>query len=271
MSVVKPAIRHPALIAYLAGANNYTWLYFRNGEKKMLAKPISYLETQLTEFIRVHKTALVNPACVEKLQQPPRQRMAGSVQLEGGIVLPVSRRRWREVALALQPYLSPGEVPFDAEPAYGDKSADPAKTTATAQLVARPVILVSEEANTQQIKWALESRWPQYTLHHSPQSSHLPRVLSLLAPDELPALIILDARTLTLERLNTLQQLKEHDRFGQIPIVMIVPSTDDAVTASYRRRANSVISLPDSQAPLSPVVERICQFWLHTAVLPLTV
>ena len=271
MSVVKPAIRHPALIAYLAGANNYTWLYFRNGEKKMLAKPISYLETQLTDFVRVHKTALVNPACVEKLQQPPRQRMAGSVQLEGGVVLPVSRRRWRDVALALQPYLSPQEVTVIPENRQAEKSANPSATASPALITARPIILVTEETNVQQIKWALESRWAQYMLHHSTQSSHLPRVLSMLSADELPALIILDARTLTLERLNTLQQLKEHDRFGQIPIVMLVPPADDAITASYRRRANSVISLPDNQGPLPPVIERVCQFWLHTAALPLLV
>lgn len=271
MSVVKPAIRHPALIAYLAGANNYTWLHFRNGEKKMLAKPISYLETQLTDFIRVHKTALVNPACVEKLQHPPRQRMAGSVQLEGGVVLPVSRRRWREVATALQPYLSPDEAPVETAPEAFDNSPTLSKSDDYSVVTSRPIILVTEESNTLSIKWALESRWSQYTLHTSVQSSHLPRVLSLLPADELPVLVILDARTSTLERLNTLQQLKEHDQFGQIPIVMVVPPTDEAISASYRRRANSVISLPDSQAPIASTIERICQFWLRTAALPLAV
>ncbi|MBO0951290.1 LytTR family transcriptional regulator DNA-binding domain-containing protein [Fibrella forsythiae] len=272
MSVVKPAIRHPALIAYLAGANNYTWLHFRNGEKKMLAKPISYLETQLTEFIRVHKTALVNPACVEKLQQPPRQRMAGSVQLEGGIVLPVSRRRWREVATALQPYLSPdGEVTAVAAPEpekVVEPPITPLKSAESPATPTRTVLLATEDSNTQSIKWALESRWPQYVLHTSVQSSHLPRVLSLLSADELPTLIILDARTSTLERLNTLQQLKEDEQFGQIPIVMLVPPIDDAITDSYRRRANSVISIPDSQTPLGLTIERISQFWLRTAALP---
>ena len=237
----------------------------------MLAKPISYLETQLTEFVRVHKTALVNPACVEKLQQPPRQRMAGSVQLEGGVILPVSRRRWREVATALQPYLSPGEeLELDVAELPED-SVTPQKGISLNLLTARPVILVTEESNqqTQSIKWAIESRWQQYILHTSAQSSHLPQVLSLLGADELPSLIILDARTSTLERLNTLQQLKEHDVFSQIPIVMIMPPTDDAITGGYRRRANSVITLPDTQTPLAPSIERICQFWLRTAALPL--
>ncbi len=268
MSVVKPAIQHPALIAYLAGANNYTWLHFRNGEKKMLAKPISYLETQLTDFIRVHKTALINPACVEKLQQPPRQRMAGTVELKGGIVLPVSRRRWREVVIALQPYLSPGEAPVGVLDEVTEKPAAIPLSAAPASVSARPIILVTEEPNTQSIKWAIESRWAHYVLHTSPQSSHLPRVLGLLDEDELPALLILDGRTSTLERLNTLQQLKEHDRFSQIPIVMIVQPNDEAVMTSYRRRANSVITLPDSYTPLAATIEKICQFWLRTASLP---
>ncbi|MEZ0483921.1 LytTR family transcriptional regulator DNA-binding domain-containing protein [Fibrella aquatica] len=252
----------------MAGANNYTWLHFRNGEKKMLAKPISYLETQLTDFVRVHKTALVNPICVENLNQPPRQRMAGTVELEGGILLPVSRRRWNEVAAALRPYLSPDKSsqPIATETTHA--VADLPKGKAEQSTVARPVILVTEEANTQSIKWGIESRWSEYTLHNSHQSSHLPRVLSLLSTDELPALVILDARTSTLERLNTLQQLKEHDHFGQIPIVMIVPPADDTISVSYQRRANSVISLPDAQTPLAPTIDRICQFWLRTAVLP---
>ncbi|MEZ0541182.1 LytTR family transcriptional regulator DNA-binding domain-containing protein [Fibrella arboris] len=256
----------------MAGANNYTWLYFRNGEKKMLAKPISYLETQLTEFVRVHKTALVNPACVEKLQQPPRQRMAGSVELEGGIVLPVSRRRWREVVTALQPYLSPGsdtsvaDIPLEQPIAPPLPPEGPALVTTS-----RPVLLITEESSTQSIKWSLESRWPQYILHTMSQSSHLPRVLSLLSADELPALIILDARTLTLERLNTLEKLKQHEDFGQIPIVLVVPPNDEAITTGYRRRANSVISLPDNLAPIAPTVDRICQFWLRTAALPVAV
>lgn len=271
MSVVKPAIRHPALIAYLTGANNYTWLYFRNGEKKMLAKPISYLETQLTEFVRVHKTALVNPACVEKLQQPPRQRMAGSVQLEGGVTLPVSRRRWRDVVTALHPYLSTDEALLTPTAEPTEEAPSPLlPVDGQPTLTTKPIFLTTEESNTQSIKWAIESRWPQYVLHTSAQSTHLPRVLGLLPPDELPTLIILDARVSTLERLNTLQQLKEHDQFGQIPIVMIVPPTDEAITTSYRRQANSVITLPDSQAPLGPTVERICHFWLRTAALPQT-
>lgn len=271
MSVVKPAIQHPALIAYLAGANNYTWLHFRNGEKKMLAKPISYLESQLTNFIRVHKTALINPACVEKLQQPPRQRMAGSVELEGGIVLPVSRRRWREVVVALQPYLSPGKALVDVMDEGAEKPASMPKPDAPVLITARPILLVTEEPNTQSIKWAIESRWAHHILHASLQSSHLPRVLGLLDDDELPTLIILDGRTSTLERLNTLQQLKENDQFSHIPIVMIVPPNDDAITTSYRRRANSVITLPDSQTPLAATAEKICQFWLKTASLPLSV
>ncbi|NID11216.1 LytTR family DNA-binding domain-containing protein [Fibrivirga algicola] len=269
MSVVKPAIRHPALIAYLAGANNYTWLHFRNGEKKMLAKPISYLETQLPDFIRVHKTALVNPACVEKLQQPPRQRMAGSVQLEGGIVLPVSRRRWREVALALEPYLFPEVAEVAKNKPAVNETLPGSKPKVETRPTTRSVILVTEESNTLPIKWALESRWSQYVLHTLNQSSHLPNVLSLLASDELPTLIILDARTLTLERLNTLQLLKQHDHFGHIPVVVVVPPADETIADSYRRRANSVISLSDTQPPLAPTIDRICQFWLRTAALPL--
>ena len=263
MSVIKPAIRHPSLIAYLSGANNYTWLHFRNGEKKMLAKPISFLETQLTDFVRVHKTALVNPACVEKIQHPPRQRMAGSVQLEGGVELPVSRRRWREVVEALNPYLQPGNVPSDGVPVR----LVPATTSTTTGTV-RSLILVTEDTGLPTIKEAMEAKWPQYVLHGQAKSSLLPSVLSLLSADELPTLIMLDARTATLERLNTLEQLKNHPTFGQIPVILLLLPADDTITGGYQRRANSVIVLPDSQTPLTPTLERICEFWLHIAALP---
>ena len=102
MQFISQLLEHPSLLAYFSGASNYTWLQFQNGERRLLAKPLVYFEERLPGFIRVHRTALVNPACVVSIQQPPRPKMSGSVRMHDGIELPVSRRRWNDVVQLLQ-------------------------------------------------------------------------------------------------------------------------------------------------------------------------
>lgn len=93
MPFITQLLEHPSLLAYFSGTNNYTWLQFRNGERRLLAKPLTYFEERLPAFIRVHKTALVNPSCVTGVQHPARTKMPGYVQMYDGAELPVSRRR----------------------------------------------------------------------------------------------------------------------------------------------------------------------------------
>ena len=62
MQVINPLLSHPVLLAYFSGADNYSWVYFRNGKRQLLAKPLTYFERQLPDFIRIHKIAVVNPA-----------------------------------------------------------------------------------------------------------------------------------------------------------------------------------------------------------------
>ncbi len=263
MSVIKPAIQYPVLIAYLSGANNYTWLTFRNGEKQLLAKPISYLEEQLTGFIRIHKTTLINPACVEKLHYPPRQKMAGAVELEGGLVLPVSRRRWNLVAEQLEPQLT-----FHShEPV---SAASPLPTVSSPVIPnQQAVVAVTDDSLSQLLlQQIIGQKWPQYTLHVMAKGTSLPTLFEQLPEHELPVLVLLDARTATLERLHTLERLKQHDKLCRIPVVLLVSATDKAVTNGYQRRANSVICLPGDHAAFSETIERVGQFWLQTASLP---
>ena len=94
MSSLKLTLQSPEQIAYFLGANNYCWLYFRNGEKKLLAKPLRYIETQLPDFVRVHRTVLLNPTYIRRLRQLPYTKGAGEVHLLSGEVFAVSRRRW---------------------------------------------------------------------------------------------------------------------------------------------------------------------------------
>lgn len=267
MSVIKPALQHPELIAYFSGANNYCWLYFRNGEKKLLAKPISFLERKLPGFIRVHKTILVNPACVESLHRPPRQKMAGEIRLNSGEIFPVSRRRWQEVAESLPDRLM--SVSLDETAIDKTVLIPPAQVTRQAEPDGRSIFLITEDdQNALLTKHIIGSKWPAYQVHTAKQSSHLPELLRHLPSQKYPILLLLDARTSMLERLHTLQRLKENAQLCGIPVILFVAPIDQSIIEGYKHQANSVISIPDRYTPLAQIVERVCQFWLRTVALP---
>ena len=268
MSVIKPALQYPELITHLSGANNYSWLHFRNGEKKLLAKPISYLECELPGFIRAHKTVLINPAYVKSLHQPPRQKMAGEIQLESGVTFPVSRRRWNQVVDALAYRLSPisdkavghqPEVPVVPKIASRREGDGPQSTI---------LLVTDDEPNALQVAQMMKKNWSMYQFHTAQQAKQLPDLLSGVSELELPALLLLDARTSTLEHLQTLQRLKQDPYLCRIPTILLVSPTDSLVTDGYRRQANSVISLQDGYVSFAQTIERICRFWLQTAALP---
>lgn len=264
MSVIKTALQHPEQIAYLSGASNYTWLHYGNGEKKLLAKPISYLERILPTFIRVHKTALINPAYVDSLHQPPRQKMAGAVHLKSGEVLPVGRRRWQQVAETLA--FGHGA---DCKPARDAAVPYLAPAFVLNSYSAISILLISDdESQSALARAAIEKKWPHHTFHQTGQINYLTTWLNQLAEEEYPALILIDARNYTLERLNLLQRLKNSRSFCRIPIVLFVNLKDQAVTEGYKRQANSVISMMDDYPYFARAVEQICQFWLGIAALP---
>ncbi len=268
MSVVKPAIQYPVLIAYLEGASNYTWLHFRNGEKQLLAKPISYLEAQpeLVDFVRIHKTVLINPVCVERLLPPPRPKMAGTVQLLGGVLLPVSRRRWPSVAAQFQsklmsmPRLRSRLVTLH-RPLAPVPMPDPAR--------AQSIMVVTDNALSALLMTEVTSQqWPGCRVRVVSQDIPLLDLLRQLPQRDLPVLLVLDARTARQERLDTLQRLKQTADLGWIPVVLLVAATDEAIYDGYYRHANSVIALGREHTQFVQTIKRVGQFWLETAALP---
>lgn len=267
MSVIKPALQRPELISYFLGANNYSWLYFRDGEKKLLAKPIGYLETQLPGFVRIHKTILVNPACVAEIHPPVNQKMGGGVLLETGEAFPVSRRRWSEVNERLQVRTSPKI--YAVPSANGSSDKNPTAIQSEIKTASRSIYLITnDEQNAVLTKQTIEENWPLYQVFTASQSAHLPGLLRQLPPQAYPALLIFDARKVPLERMHTLQRLKEDAQLSKIPIVLLVIPADQMVIEGYSRKANSVISMPDRYSMFVPTVERVCQFWLSTVSLP---
>lgn len=269
MSVIKPALQHPDQIAYFLGANNYCWLHFRNGEKKLLAKPISYLESKLPDFIRVHKTALINPSYIKSLQEPPRRKMAGTVCLDNGELFPVSRRRWTQVVESLQNHTDLCNGSGVKRVLVGSSVSDSNQVAESAGNPSYSILLITDdEQNAVLTEEIVKKRWPDCQFNMRLKSAILPDLLKQLPEQEHPILILLDARTTTMERLRTLQRLKEDIQLKHIPIVLLALPTDQTVTYGYQQKANSVITMPTGYRLFSQIIERICQFWLNTVILP---
>lgn len=264
MSVIKPILQQPDQIAYFSGANNYCWTYFRDGGKKLLAKPISYIEDQLPAFIRVHKTALVNPSYVTKLYQPPRKKMSGKIYLDSGEVLPVSRRRWDYVVKSLENFTLSTQHSEES----GDQTPSHTSNLSSNAQVLSVYMLTTHEGSYKLAQKVFQKNWPDYQFHTTDHSIFLPNMLEMLPEAELPTLLLLDARTATRERLSTLHRLKASNKLRSIPVILFVLPTDQAVIDGYMHQANSVISAAPGHGLSDDILERICQFWLHMVQLP---
>lgn len=190
MSLVNKLLESPIHITFLSGASNYSWLHFTNGKKELVSKPLSYFESRLSQFVRIHKTAMINPRYVIDWQAPPRSKMAGSVRMTCGKVLPVGRRRWPQV-MNLLPNVKnePNEstnVTFD-----------------------RGVVFVSD--STTKAAWVQKSFTGEFancSVNHISKGVMLPTLLGQISDKELPALILLDACSSATDRINALRLLK---------------------------------------------------------------
>lgn len=79
--------------------NTYTWFFLSNNEKILVSKPLKDYEELLTPhgFIRCHQTHLVNPSFVKSFLKED----GGSLRLQGGIKIPVSKQKKELVKQAL--------------------------------------------------------------------------------------------------------------------------------------------------------------------------
>lgn len=259
-SSIGDLIRQPDMLTYLTGANNYTWVQFRSGKRVLLSKSLTYFADQLPNFVRIHKTALINPTYVMGLQPPPRPKMAAAVQMHDGTLLPVGRRRWLEVAKILQPYVAPDEP----EPAL----VSAPEPNQSIEPTTRTVVAVATEDTQQLFRQILASFEPQYALQEITMGVALPEWLLLNPISTWPALIVLDARTNLTDRFLTLQALKNNERLRAIPVVWLVAPGDESNRA-YALNANSVVVVRNEPTSFA-VVERMCRYWLSTVRLPTT-
>lgn len=247
MLSINQLLQQPSLLAYFTGANNYTWLQFVSGERRLLAKPLIYFEKRLPTFIRVHKTALINPLYLSRINHPPRPKMVGSVQLLDGTELPVSRRRWKEVAQLL--------LPTQPDPTQEKGETSPVRVQV---IMSNDRLLLTE--------LCLQELDVTYTLQSAKLGAELASAILLSPPSEWPVLIFLDAQINRVDSLLTLQTLKSHPLLRIIPVIWLGAPGDNMMQA-YSLDANSVVTMPEDSAAFVRTLKELLHYWLATAQL----
>jgi two-component system, LytTR family, response regulator len=88
----------------LQGEGNYTFLISRDGKRYLVSKTLKEFELTLnaTQFIRVHKSHIVNLAYVRY----SRLFDDRALQMANGQQVPISRRRAKEVFVEIQQYFN---------------------------------------------------------------------------------------------------------------------------------------------------------------------
>ena len=93
-------------IMYFEGDNNYTYIYFSNGEKILVSKTLKDFETMLQDsfFFRIHKSVMVNLNYIQDVIMDD----GGYVTIKGNIKLQVSRRRLSELVEVIKEFSKKG-------------------------------------------------------------------------------------------------------------------------------------------------------------------
>jgi CheY-like chemotaxis protein len=82
------------------------------------------------------------------------------------------------------------------------------------------------------------------------------------AGDPVPAVILLDINMPKVSGLEVLRQLKGHERFRRIPVVMLTSSREDRdLKAAYDLGVNSYIEKPVSFSKFMEVADHIELYW----------
>lgn len=87
---------HKNKVVWLEGDGNYTRVHMVEGYPKSLPYTLKVLNEKLPDFVRVHKSSLVNPIHAQKLKATGYREY--SVNLSNGVTLSVSLHRLRKAA-----------------------------------------------------------------------------------------------------------------------------------------------------------------------------
>ncbi|MGA0560712.1 response regulator transcription factor [Larkinella sp. VNQ87] len=271
--MIQKAIQYPALIKYLKGFSNYSWLHYCDGRKLLVAKSLCYFEKKLPDFFRVHKTALVNPHYIQDFQAPPGHKMSGSIRLKDGEVLPVSRRRWNQIVDPLTMLLLAPSAGYQSDrlsETVGSLeilTAKEALKTAKHQPARQIWVAMADEIKVTLLRQLMRERWPNWHLQLFDTGSGIQKALPDVDDTEMPAMIILDGSQAN--GLVTLRSVKRSSRFRLIPTVLLSSAGNhDLAELGYESGANSVIVQPTEPSRFIQVLEKTFRYWLTMASAP---
>ena len=83
-------------ILFFEGDINYSWIHFKSGKQKVIARTLRYIETRIEpeNFVRINRKYLVNRKFIVEVGED-------FVVLVDRTVLPISRRRRREILISV--------------------------------------------------------------------------------------------------------------------------------------------------------------------------
>jgi CheY-like chemotaxis protein len=87
--------------------------------------------------------------------------------------------------------------------------------------------------------------------------------------EPLPLIILLDLKLPRIDGLEVLRQLKAHDEFRMLPVVVLTSSSEDRdIKTAYAYGANSYIVKPVDFGKFLQVASEIEIYWIATTTLP---
>lgn len=272
--MIQQAIQYPALITYLKGFSNYTWLHYCDGRKILVAKSLVYFEKKLPGFFRVHKTALVNPHYITDFKAPPGHKMAGSITVNEDVILPVSRRRWHDIIDPMMVAMLKSSSTFQLSNDSVQSSQNPTCSTAVElplqsqnQFLRQMWLVLADEMKGGLVRQLISERWPQWGLRLFETGTRLQNALSSTNGSETPAMIVLDGSEP--KSILTLKSIKKSPDFRFIPTLLLTSAgSQDLSGEAYAAGANSVIVHPTDLTRFVQVVEKTFRYWLTIASAP---
>lgn len=85
-------------ISWLQAEASYTRVHYQDGTFTLISQPLRWFEQHL-DFVRVHRSAIVNPLFVQEFVQ--KKSRAGWIRLTDGTIVSVSRGRLENTVVQL--------------------------------------------------------------------------------------------------------------------------------------------------------------------------
>ncbi|MFD2571498.1 LytTR family transcriptional regulator DNA-binding domain-containing protein [Spirosoma soli] len=103
-------------VTYLAGDGNYTNVYFVDSAKQLFATTLGDFARDFPEFIRIHKSYLINPAHIADYRS---DSVKGAAIRIGDQWLPISRRKINDIKPLIKPKVLTGGVWYQIQKPHG--------------------------------------------------------------------------------------------------------------------------------------------------------